>query len=129
VKIAIDMHGTIDSNPEFFSDLIKNLRNLGMEIHITTGVSDSPKLRSSLRDWGIEYDGLFSITDYHKSIGTPILWDEKGNPHIEEEVWDSTKADYCQREKIDLAIDDSTVYEKYFSFPTVYVIWKPSDQK
>lgn len=114
MKVAIDIHDTIDSDPEFFSDLIKSMRDLGFEVYITTGVKDSPYLREQLKNWKIEYDELFSITDYHCYIGTPILWDEKGNPHIEECMWDATKTEFCKREHIDVIIDDSEVYQKYF---------------
>lgn len=113
-KVAIDIHGTIDADPPAFAELTRRLRDKGMEIHITTGVSESPELHEKLKGWGILYDKLFSITDYHKSIGTPIEWDEKGNPHIEECVWDCTKAEYCEREGIAIAIDDSEIYGQYF---------------
>lgn len=116
-KIGIDIHGTIDANPEFFSTLIKRLRKEAKaEIHIATGIRAKPAAKK-LYQLGIEYDCLFSITDYHESIGTKIVYDEKGNPWIEDEIWDRTKADYCKREGIHLHIDDSPVYGRYFTTP------------
>lgn len=70
--------------------------------------------------WGIYYDKIFSITDYHVSIGTHIEWDEKGHPHIDDRIWDSTKADYCRKNKIFLAIDDSPIYSEYFTTPYLH---------
>lgn len=114
MKIAIDIHGAIDVYPRFFSWLTKTLHFLGVEIHITTGVVDSWDLRLQLGQWGIRYDYLFSITSYHKLIGTPIRWDEDGDPWIEETAWNRTKGDYCHRKRINYAIDDTIAYKKYF---------------
>ena len=119
MKIAIDIHGTIDARTVFFSRLIKLLRAYGIEIHITTGVQSSIGLKEQLRKWEIEYDVLFSITDYHLAKGTKVTWDENGDPWIEESIWDRTKADYCKRNNVDLAIDDSEVYETYFDTPYI----------
>jgi len=117
MKIAIDIHGTIDAQPDFFSKLTKLLKAFGVEIHVTTGVQISSRVIKELADWQIEYDYLFSITDYHVAKGTPIKWDEHGNPWIEDEIWNRTKGQYCWNNRIDLTIDDSPAYGKYFSTP------------
>lgn len=120
MKIALDVHGTIDVWPKLFSLLTRTLSLLCVEIHITTGIPDSLDLRKQLKKWGIYYDKIFSITDYHVSIGTHIEWDEKGHPHIDDRIWDSTKADYCRKNKIFLAIDDSPIYSEYFTTPYLH---------
>lgn len=114
MKIAIDIHGTIDKNPRLFSWLTKILTFLGVEVHITTGVADSMVLRDRLWRWGIVYNHVFSITDYHRAIGTHMWWDENGDPWVEETVWNRTKGDYCRVNRIAYAIDDSIVYKEYF---------------
>lgn len=55
--------------------------------------------------------------DYHEKLGTKINYDKNGDPWIDPELWDKTKAEYCQREKITLHIDDSPVYGKHFKTP------------
>jgi hypothetical protein len=85
-------------------------------------VPNSIELRRQLVNWGIRFDKIFSITDYHEAIGTYIEWDEKGHPHIADELWDRTKADYCRKNEIDLAIDDSPAYGKYFTTPYLLFI-------
>lgn len=117
VRIGIDIHGTIDSNPEYFSRYIKMFRGQGVEIHITTGKKISVEMIEQLREWEIEYDYLFSIIDYHGILGTDMTWDEDGNPWIDEYLWNKAKGDYCRREKIDLHIDDSPIYGEYFTTP------------
>lgn len=117
MKVGIDIHGTIDTNPEYFSRYTKMLKRQDVEVHITTGKKISVGMIEQLRKWEIEYDYLFSITDYHGILGTDITWDEDGNPWIDEYLWNKTKGDYCRREKIDLHIDDSTIYGEYFTTP------------
>lgn len=116
MKVGIDIHGTIDSDPDLFRELIAALREiLNAEIHVTTGIKGDVA-KEKLAKLGIEYDYLFSITDYHESIGTAIIYDEDG-PWIEEETWNRSKGDYCEKEKIDVHIDDTEAYAKYFTTP------------
>lgn len=125
MKIGIDIHGTIDRFPKFFSILTRILRIIKVEIHITTGVEKKFALKE-LKRMKIEYDYLFSITEYHKKIGTKILWDEFNltgdgmtHPLISNSLWNRTKGNYCKINKIDLHIDDSPVYGRYFSTPYI----------
>lgn len=117
MKIGIDIHGTIDTDPEYFSKYIKMLRKQGIEIHIITGEKVSVEMIEQLREWEIKYDHLFSIVDYYGALGTKIIWDKDNNPWIDKYLWDKAKSDYCRREKIDLHIDDSEIYGQYFTTP------------
>lgn len=125
MKIGIDIHGTINRFPKFFSMFIKILRKMKVEIHITTGVEKKFALKE-LKKLGIEYDYFFSITEYHKKIGTSIHWDEFNladdsmtHPLISDYLWNRAKGDYCKINKIDLHIDDSPIYGKYFETPYI----------
>jgi len=118
MKIGIDIHDTINRFPKFFSILIKILRRIKVEIHITTGVEKKYAIKE-LERLGIEYDYLFSITEYHKEIGTPIFWDEYEHPWISDYLWDKSKGDYCKSNKINIHIDNSSVYGKYFETPYI----------
>lgn len=116
MKIGLDIHGVITKDPELWADITMLLMVAGHEIHIITGVEDTKKLVMELADYAISYNYLFSITSYHKSIGTHMLYKNGDTQHplIAPPKWDCTKADYCRREKIDLHIDDSTDYGVYF---------------
>lgn len=126
MKIGIDIHGVIDSDPMFFSKLTKSLRDAGNEVHILTGVEDGFEVRESLKDLDITYTHFFSITTHHKTIGTNIKYID-GNPRhplIQSDRWDKTKADYCLKNGIDIMIDDSIMYEMYFDkIYTQYLRW------
>lgn len=115
-KIGIDIHGVIDTNPEFYSHLTRALYAAMFEIHVLTGSHITPKIKAQLRNWGISYTHLFSISDYHKEKGTK-MWGDDTNPWMSDEDWNPTKAEYCKRNNIDLCIDDRDAYFEFFSTP------------
>ena len=117
LKIGLDIHGVCDANPEFFSELSRLFVNAGHEVIIITGRMESHGAIDEIKKLGISYTKFYSIADYHVKIGTKIWYDEKGNPWIEPEFWDTTKAEICKKENIDFHIDDSSVYGKYFKTP------------
>jgi hypothetical protein len=118
MKIGLDFHGVIDAMPEFFSFFTKAMISAGAEVHIITGgaTEDDKKL---LKEHNIQYTHIFSITDYHKEKGTKTTkpHPKHGFMMVSDEEWDRTKGDYCRREGIDLHIDDTTVYNEYFTTP------------
>jgi hypothetical protein len=118
IKIGLDLHGVIDAMPEFFSFFTKAMIRSGAEIHIITG-GTSEKDIELLKKYNIQWTHFFSITDYHKSLGTPttVLHPKHGFLMVSDDEWDKTKAEYCEREKIDLHIDDTLVYNDYFKTP------------
>lgn len=130
MKFGIDVHGVITDDPTFFRRLTRRLHDEGHEVHIITGVELGSRLDEELRRHGISYTQLFSITSYHKQIGTYIVYKDGDptQPLIAPPKWDRTKADYCAREGIDLMIDDSHVYGTYFNDigATQYIQWTPA---
>lgn len=117
MKLGLDIHGVIDAKPEMFAELTSALVRGGHEVHILTGPRITDELRSELKNMGIMYTHIFSITSYHEGIGTDIEWDAQGNPHMSAYLWDKTKADYCKRMQIDLHLDDSDTYSYFFKTP------------
>lgn len=123
-KLALDIHGVSDQAPEFFAELTHALIAAGCEVHILTGSEQTDKVEEVLKEFGIEYTHFFSITDYHKSIGTEVTYLSPGNPVIDAGLWNTTKADYCRRNNIGMCIDDSDVYGDFFTTPYMQVIVK-----
>lgn len=125
LRIGLDIHGVIDSKPKFFSKYSIRLRAIGHTVYIITGAKITPKLIEKLRNYGMEWDYLLSITDYHvaKKI-TAVRFDDNGDPWMDQDTWDATKAHICKENKIDILIDDSNIYGKYInkiSPDTVYL--------
>lgn len=117
MKIGLDIHGVCDKNPEFFAELSRLFVGAGHEVIIITGRMESHGAIDEIRSLGISYTKFYSIADYHKSIGTKMWYDEKGNPWIDDDTWNMTKAEICEKENIDFHIDDSSVYGDFFKTP------------
>lgn len=120
MKIGIDVHGVIEERPEFFQLFCRAIVEAGGEVHIITGKEHDkvvPELNQLGLAYGEHYTHFFSITDYHKGLGTAIQWDKNGNPWMDELTWIKTKGDYCLREEIDLHLDDTDSYGLCFKTP------------
>lgn len=117
-RVGIDLHGVITDMPEFFSFFTKAMIAAGAEIHIITGgaTEDDKKL---LEEHDIRYTHFFSIVDYHKQKNTPTFGKHPkyGFDMISNEEWDKTKGDYCREHNITLHIDDTLIYNNYFTTP------------
>lgn len=112
-KIGFDIHGVIDYDPDFFSELSKKLIAEGNEVHIITGAPESEDVIQKLSDMNIEYTDFFSIVDWADSIGVPVEWFDSG-PKMDEHLWDTAKSIYCSMNGIDLHIDDTPRYGTFF---------------
>jgi hypothetical protein len=124
MKLGLDFHGVVDRYPKAFAEMTKALTNAGHEVHIITGHRDNRDLRESLSALNIHYTHIFSITSYHELNGTPVKYDEKGNPWMDTEIWNATKGWYCDSHGIDFHIDDSPDYGKYFKTTAFFTYTK-----
>ena len=116
MKIGLDIHGVIDSNFKMFCELTNMLVREGHEVHVITGPSES-LVENMLKDNDIVYTHFFSIVDNAKKNNIGIRLDEDGNPWIDGDFWDRSKAKYCEEQGIDLHLDDSDIYGKHFKTP------------
>jgi hypothetical protein len=117
MKIGLDVHGVCDSNPKFFAELSRLFVEAGHEVIIITGKMKSHGAIDEIEKLGITYTKFFSIIDYHIKKGTEIKYDDTGNPWIDDDTWNKTKAEICKNEKVDFHIDDSSIYGKFFETP------------
>ena len=116
MKIGIDVHGMINHDPKFFSDLSHAIVAAGGEIHIMTGSRITEKLEEELINFGMKWTKLFSIADYYTNKPGVEMWeDSEGRPWISDELWNMAKAKYAAEQSLDLVIDDTVVYGDYFS--------------
>ena len=121
MKIGLDIHGVISDAPDFLLELATLVVSAGGEIHILTG-SPIKKAILELKSFGFEngisYTHIYSIMDFlDESELEPIGHNDKyGNLNIyADDDWDRCKGDYCREHNIDLHLDDSLLYEKYFT--------------
>jgi len=127
MKIGLDIHGVVDKYPNFFAEMTELFVAAGHQVHVITGSTlrqDHPKGIENLKfikeNLCISYTHIFSIVDFQEEIGTEITYpDDSDNPWMDGEAWDRTKGDYCRKHKIDIMLDDTQRYSKYFDTPFV----------
>lgn len=128
MKFGLDVHGVIDTDIEFFSHLTRSLMlvdkdrsnsDLNWEIHIITGSNlTNGEIIQDLKECKILYTHMFSISDYLRKEGCQELDGSTiDNPLFPEDEWNKAKANYCRKHAIDLHLDDSDRYAKYFTTP------------
>jgi len=130
MKLSLDIHGVIDYKPEIFSFISKSVIASGGEVHIVTGGSWREELIELVKKSGVVWTHHFSVYDYLKGIGA----EEDGKIQFpdgtiqrkfDSELWDSIKGKYCMEMEIDLHIDDTEAYCKYFTTP--FLLFKSGD--
>ena len=120
MKFGFDLHGVIDTKPEFFRSLFLLLFEGGCEVHVLSG-PPSEQVEKELEDLGflkgIHYNYLFSIVDYLRLKGAEMRQDSRGNWWADPYEWDRAKGAYCDHHKIDIHFDDSDTYRYFFKTP------------
>jgi len=121
-KIGLDIHGVVDSMPEFFSFLSNAFISAGGEVHIITGGRWDSEFETMLNDFGIKWTHKFSVYDYLKEsdaevIGKVEFPDGTIQKKFKNEDWDKVKGQYCKDNGINLHIDDTLIYNNFFTTP------------
>ena len=122
LKLGIDIHGVINNLPELFSFITRLIVENGGEVHVLTGASWTPEVDKELQSYGIHYTHRLSVYDYlieHNSptIGEIQFPDGTIQKKFNDEEWDKVKGTYCRDNGIHLHIDDTLIYNEYFSTP------------
>jgi len=131
-KLGLDIHGVVDAMPEFFSFLTDSFIKNGGEVHIITGGRWDSEFEKQLNDFGVKWTHKFSVYDYLKEsdaevIGKVQFPDGTIQKKFKNEDWDSVKSQYCKENGIDLHIDDTLIYNNFFSTPFAR-LWTHSGQ-
>lgn len=125
LKLGLDFHGVIDTLPKQFSAIAESIMKTGGDVHIITGNPNTNEFRIQLSACGfhyaVHYNHIFSIQSFLEERQLEYITDENGNKQFDNFFWNKAKADYCQIHDIDLHIDDSTEYGKFFKTPFLYV--------
>lgn len=116
IKIGCDFHACVTFDSVFFCNLSRILVDSGSEFHIMTGSPITPKLIEELKGYSMSWTHLFSIADYYKNKPDVEMWyDEQNRPWVSDELWNKAKGQYAAEHGLDLVIDDSLEYAKYFT--------------
>ena len=127
--IGIDLHGTIDKDPDYFRSFLKKCLNLNIIVYIISG----PPIFQIKKELDIlefyinkHYNKIISVVDFLKTHDVKMWQDEKGNWWTDENIWWSSKAHICRTFNVDIMIDDKKEYKKYFNqwMKTKFVLWR-----
>jgi hypothetical protein len=132
INLGLDIHGTLDHNPDLFMKLITELKFLGYNVivHIITGKAYSQEIGDKLicmhpehKKW---WDKYFSVQTYLLTYGYEHAMDKRTKrPIFNEETWNITKAIYCFQEKIDLHIDNEMKYLEHMQ--THFILYRQNE--
>ena len=100
MKIALDLHGTIDQCPLYFNSLLDEWKNMRHEAWVMSG---PPKkiIQKELDTLGIKnYYGIISVVEFLKDLGVE-MWQRPDNKRpndwwCKEEDWWGAKARMCE---------------------------------
>ena len=120
--VSFDLHGVIDTEPEAFSYIAKELIKKGWTVYVLTGRRSDNTIIDDLNKSGFKpFHRLLSIVDYNIDAGTHVDLSDPFNPVMDEVIWNSSKARMCTKYGINVHIDDSDIYHQYFTVPYLYV--------
>ena len=118
MKIGLDFDGVINLYYGILGPLTRLLVKNGNEVHILTGNRGTQQFLRDLKSkYKIVYTHFYSISDYHRMIGTPMTGYDQNNPWIDDDVWNRSKGIYAKQHSLDLHFDDSLIYGDYFETP------------
>lgn len=120
LKIGIDLHGVSDAFPTFFAEMTRLFVQNNAEVHIMTGELVTPQLHAQIEACGLKYTHLYSISQHHADNGTPMTFDAKGTPWIDQDLWVRAKGNYAKEHGLDIVFDDTESYGQYFSTPFMF---------
>ena len=126
MRIAFDVHGTIDTSPEVFKPMMKMFMRSGVDVVIFSGPpKDQIRNELLMNDYekGIHYNNIYSVVDFLKAIDIPMEQDENDNWWCDEKVWWNTKGLMCEAIHVDMVIDNDFRYQHDIEKHATFIHW------
>ena len=124
MNVSLDLHGVITADPIGFEEYAKELIEYGHKVYILTGASyiDAISELTGLK-FNLNYvTEIISVTDHLLEKDVPWEYDQYNRPSFHESVWWGCKGSIARKKNIDLHIDDSSDFKKYFTTPFLLYI-------
>ena len=134
-SLGIDLHGTIDSDPELFLKFLTYCtKYLNINVYIISGppTEQIKKELSALNLYHIQhYKHIISVVDFIKDQNIKMTQDKNGNWWTDHRIWWSTKAQICTVFNIDVLVDDKIEYKEYFTkwMKCKFILWNSEKLK
>lgn len=119
VRMAIDVHGVMDTDPDDLKLALEQAIKTGLyEVYVISGPPQA-QVKAELDGLGykhgIHYNYLYTIVDYLRYKGANMWQGEDGTWWASDEDWWSTKANICKELEIDFLVDNTDKYKPYFA--------------
>jgi hypothetical protein len=124
MRIAFDIHGTLDSDQKIRDFVILLNKDPNYEVFIISG-PPTAQLEVELEILGLntlDVLNIISVVDFLKDNGVE-MWKDNGNWWCGEEIWWESKGLICNEYHIDIIFDDKIRYKKYMPDFTKFVLW------
>lgn len=126
MKIAFDIHGTLDKDPEILLPMMKALMKTST-IYIISGPPLTEVLNHLAKlncEFLKHYDKAFSVVDFIRTSGVEMEQHENGSWYCDEENWWKSKARMCSYYEIDILIDNDIKYKEWLQVNTKFILWE-----
>lgn len=114
-KVGIDFHGVLNTNPHFFKEFFDILYSKDCSVYVISG-GPRRMIEDFLNNHDLSYAKIWCIFDYFDAR-QEVKFLADGSFYVDDEAWNAAKANYCRQNNIDVQIDDSSIYGKYFTTP------------
>lgn len=126
-KVAYDLHGVIDSDPEMYKSVMQTLCNTGIQVWVISGPPAKDvilQLKALGLESGVHYNAVASVVDYLLSKCNDYTLDNKGDYWFEKDIWWGSKAAICRENNIFCLTDDHPEYGEFFTkdHPTNFIL-------
>jgi len=126
MRIAFDVHGTIDTSPEVFKPMMQMFMRSGVDVVIFSGPPKDQiykELNNLGYDEGIHYSKVYSVVDFLKVIDVEMKQDEKGHWWCDEKPWWESKGMLCEAVHVDMVIDNDFRYQLEIETHATFIHW------
>ena len=126
MKVAFDVHGTLDRSPQMIIIWMKMFRESGHDICIISGppiLEIRKHLNEIHGEFFKDFIQIYSVVDWIKDQGIAMDQNENGSWYCNDAHWWRSKAVMCQEFDIDMIIDNEIRYKKHFPGNISFVHW------
>lgn len=124
MKLGIDYHGVLNTNPLFFRQFNTLALQNRHQIFIISG-SKQQDVQAYLNRHDIPFSYIFSLLDYFE-VRDLVTFYDNGSFFVPDELWNKAKAQFCAANNISVHIDDSVLYGTYFKTP--FCLYAPKNK-
>jgi len=124
MKIAFDVHGTLDDDGDKMLRQLMEHLSLTNDIYIISG-PPIEQIKEELDMLDVDYSNItiISVVDFLKSRNVKMEETPKGW-FCDDEIWWNSKGMICEEYQIDMMFDDLVQYKRNMPETTKFVLWE-----